>query len=153
MIHLPQFRELIVRPALRKMGLYSPVAEELLVGTALYESRLTYLKQLGGPALGVYQIEPDTLTDVYENYLYFRENMLMVMDELQGHMEAEEAVVANLMYATAIARLVYYRSSMPLPDSDDLEGMAKMYKVVYNTHEGKGTEEGFIKIYKEYANG
>ena len=121
------------------------------MGTALYESKLTYLKQLGGPALGVYQIEPDTLTDIYENYLFFRENMMMVMDELQGHMEEEEAVVANLMYATAIARLIYYRSPMPLPDADDIEGLARMYKIVFNTVKGKGTEEGFIKIYKEYA--
>ncbi len=153
MIHVPHFRQLIIRPALQRMTLYSPAAENLLLGTALYESRITYLKQINGPALGVFQIEPFTLNDVYENYLEYREEMMMVMDELQGHMEAEEAVVANLMYAAAVARLIYYRSPMPLPDSDDMDGLAHMYKVVYNTDLGRGTEAGFIETYNKYTKG
>ena len=48
-----QFRRLVVRPALQAIGLCSPAAERLLLGTALTESGLTWLAQKGGgPARG-----------------------------------------------------------------------------------------------------
>ncbi len=54
MINTTQFRDLVVRPTLKQINLYSASAVELLMGTAVQESRLTYLQQLDeGPALGV----------------------------------------------------------------------------------------------------
>src|SRR3954469_3472805 len=59
-----QFRNFVVRPILDYLGLASPAAENLLVGTALYESGLEALDQWTGPgdatlgpAFGIYQIE------------------------------------------------------------------------------------------------
>ena len=52
---------LVICPALEKLSLWSPSAEELVLGTAIVESGLTYLKQHGdGPALGLWQVEPAT---------------------------------------------------------------------------------------------
>ena len=56
-----QLRELVIKPALLEIELWSEAAEELVLGTAIVESRLSFIKQLGsGPALGFWQIEPDT---------------------------------------------------------------------------------------------
>jgi len=57
-----QLRELI-QVVLKEYDLYSRDAEELLMLTAAVESNLGYyIKQVGGgPALGIFQCEPDTL--------------------------------------------------------------------------------------------
>lgn len=155
MIDPKQFRELVVRPTLQRIGLHSDAAENLLVGTAIQESGLRHLKQMGnGPALGVYQVEPATHTDIWENFLKYRAN-------LWGSMIGEfrpagqrgvkhEQLVTDLAYATAIARLVYFRRPEPLPDADDIEGLGGYYKSHFNTHLGKGTAAQFVLNYREH---
>ena len=51
--------------------LVSQEAENLLMGTAAQESALgEYIRQLGnGPALGIFQMEPETFDDIVRNYL------------------------------------------------------------------------------------
>jgi len=64
-LNVKQFREFIVRPALQGVGLWSEGAEELIAGTAMVESNLTYVRQLGGgPAIGICQMEPATYIDL-----------------------------------------------------------------------------------------
>ena len=47
-----QLLELVIRPRLKKLGLYSEAAEQLVIGTIWQESRGEYIKQLGAsPAL------------------------------------------------------------------------------------------------------
>ena len=68
-----QMLALVIRPALEKLSLWSLSAEELVLGTAIVESGLTYLKQHGdGPALGLWQVEPATHDELYTNFLNFR---------------------------------------------------------------------------------
>ena len=65
-----QIRSMVIRPSLKKLGLHSTSAEELVPGTAIVESGLTYLKQHGeGPALGLWQVGPATHEDLYTNFL------------------------------------------------------------------------------------
>ena len=60
-----QLPELVIKPALLEIELWSEAAEELVLDTVIVESRLSFIKQLGsGPALGLWQIEPDTHRDV-----------------------------------------------------------------------------------------
>ena len=60
-----QLRRLVIQPALSEIELWSPAAEELVLGTAIVDSRLSFIKQLGsGPAFGLWQIEQDTHRDV-----------------------------------------------------------------------------------------
>lgn len=157
MLNVDQFRTWIVRPTLERLALHSEAAEMLLVGTAIQESRLTYLKQLGGgPALGVYQIEPRTHGDLYETYLDYREEL---RDRVRGFAAArpnevvppESELIGNLYYATAVARLIYYRRPEPLPPADNLAAIAAYWKRYYNTAAGAGTADEFVANYRAYA--
>ena len=42
-----QLRDLVIRPTLKRLGLWSTAAEELVLGTGIQESGLQYLQQLG----------------------------------------------------------------------------------------------------------
>ena len=73
-IHL---KEYIIIPVLSKLDMYSESAANLLLGTAAIESDMgQFLRQINGPALGIYQMEPSTHLDIWQNYLQFREEML-----------------------------------------------------------------------------
>jgi hypothetical protein len=142
MLDVGQFRRLVVAPALHHVGLWSPAAENLLVGTAIQESRLRYLEQLGGgPARGVYQIEPTTHRDLFENW--------RAGQWVARHPDA--ALVTDLAYATVVCRLIYYRRPEPMPGADDIEGLARYWKAHYNTSLGKGTAANFVLNYREHC--
>ena len=81
MFNKDQFQDLNNR-VLSSIGLYSVEAVYLLLGTCAVESNFgTYLKQKNGPALGVFQIEPSTLIDIWENYLYYNLSYLRLCGE------------------------------------------------------------------------
>jgi hypothetical protein len=144
-----QFRELIVRPVLQALKKWSVAAENLLLGTALQESGLRYLKQLGGgPALGVYQMEPATHQDIWINYLNAREDLkYKVLEWHEESMIDPSAMTWNLAYATAMARVHYLRVKEPLPEAHNIMDMAEYWKAHYNTPRGAGTPEEYVANY------
>lgn len=151
MIDVNHFRKYIIDPTLQFMDLYSKAASNLLLGTAVQESRLTYLRQLfDGPALGVYQIEPSTLSDIYTSYLSYKPELFDKLNYFRGHQSNRDALVTNLAYATAVARVHYFRRPEILPDAGDIPGLARYWKIHFNTPKGKGTEREFIDNYKKY---
>lgn len=144
-----QFRDLICR-VLGRIGLYSPAATELLMGTCAVESDFgRYLRQLfDGPARGVFQMEPDTEQDIWTNYLSYRPKIADRILTMCGVGEASEwALETNLAYQIAIARIHYLRVSEPLPEWDDVDGLAKYWKLYYNTPAGRGGPEDFYRKY------
>jgi len=61
-------------------------------------------------------------------------------------------LMVDLRYATAIARLVYWRVPKRLPEADDIEALARYWKTHYNTPLGAGHEADFrrsIESHKE----
>lgn len=146
-----QLVELIISPVLQHMNLHSPEAVQLLLTTAKTESRLRYLKQLGGgPALGLWQMEPATHDDIWENYLAYRE--VMANSVLAFSFDSDDLAVphakqmiGNLWYACAMARVHYMRIPEALPRADDLLGQAQYWKAYYNTSAGAGTVDGFMQ--------
>ena len=102
-----QLRELVIQPALMEIELWSPAAEELVLGTAIVESRLSFIKQIGsGPALGLWQIEPDTHRDVYDNFLEYREGLYDQVLSLSAPGQTfEENLTSNMQYDAAICSL------------------------------------------------
>jgi hypothetical protein len=158
-----QVRGLVIRPALKKVDLWSDSAENILMGTIAHESAMgTYLKQVRGPAMGIYQIEPNTHTDIWANFLKYRgglsgkvRDLICPLDKIWkagiGDMGCHVSLITNLAYATVIARIVYLRAPTQLPDAKDLPGMAAYWKKYYNTIYGAGTEEQFIEHYTKYV--
>ncbi len=144
----------VIVPTIKRLDMDSIAARMLLLGTAAQESHLgTYLKQVNGPALGMYQMEPDTEYDCKVNFLHYRTNikdklLSMTVFNKEGY-EVSGQLVWNLAYATAYARLKYYRDSEPLPEPN-VPALAVYWKRVYNTPLGAGTEEEFIDNYARF---
>lgn len=143
-------RELITL-VLEELDLYSRDAVELLMLTAAQESRLGhYLKQLHrGPALGIFQMEPATESDIWLNYLRFRPDLQTRVSSMMGNTDWKGLqMFGNLLYQIAMARVHYLRVSDPLPSRLDVKAMAKYYKDYYNTRLGKATASEAIKNYR-----
>jgi len=149
----------LIRSVLKKIGLWSKEAEELVFLTGLVESKYKYIKQLGnGPAVSVFQIEPASAVDICTNYLAYRRTLLSnVASSVYIHKRyllkptedrLRSMLWMNMGLAIAMCRLTYRRSPLPLPSVSDIGGMAHMWKKVYNTHLGKGTIEHFIESSK-----
>ena len=69
-----QYRSLIKR-VITKMGMYSKEAEDLILGTGLYESRYRYIRQIGsGIAKSFWQVEVATAQDNINSYLKYRQS-------------------------------------------------------------------------------
>ena len=153
MIDVEHFRLHVVRATIMSLRLWSMAAENLLVGTALVESRLTYLRQFdAGPARGLYQIEPATHDDIWERYLKYRKSLKARIGALLAPTPSRiDQLMTNLAYATAIARLVYYRHPEPLPVPGDVEALGHYYKKYFNTALGKGSAEEFVRNYKRHV--
>jgi hypothetical protein len=148
-------REAVIRPTLKHLELWSPAAENLLVGTIAIESGGRRLRQAGGgPARGLYQIEPATHDDVWENYLEHKPKLsgrvalLMTSWFAAGKGDADHRELdGNLFYSTAIVRIIYLRVPEVLPHADDIAALAVYWKKYYNTPLGKGDPAEFLARY------
>lgn len=136
-------RELIIRPTLKLYGRWNPAAEELLMLTAAVETQLGYYLKQGafepndhdGVALGIYQMEPKTFAWIQSRF-----------SELTGRDSMD--LIWDLKLATIACRLRYFVDPVPLPDSRDIEGLAKTWKRVYNSVSGAGRWEDAELAYR-----
>jgi hypothetical protein len=159
MIHPQDLRELVIRPTLKAIGLWSAAAENLLIGTWYQESSIagmTRLKQVSGPALGGYQTEPPTHKDNWDNFLRFpkqiglRDAIMSLVPPAGfsiGGNVLDTELVWNLPYATAMARIKYYRVKEALPAADDMQGLAEYWDKHYNANPNHGFPADWIRNY------
>lgn len=140
-----QFGQHIIEPTLLKMHLFSKEAYNLMMGTALHESDgLKRITQYVGPALGYWQMEPNTLYDLYDSYLAFRPGKRAMLDNFSiPSMTLEDNLKVNPCYACAAARLQYLRQPGHIPQ--DFKGQAEYWKKHWNTEYGKGTVDEYLK--------
>ena len=139
--------KVIIDKVLTELNMYSPEASDLVYRTGMAESGYRAIAQRGGPAISFWQVEPNTISDVIENYLLFRQPLMnklikMGLDESDPNW----SVMTNIAVAIAICRLKYRRDSEPIPIN--LKQQAKYWKRVYNSELGKGTVDHFIKANK-----
>jgi len=154
-IDVEQLVEYIIKPALGSIvpdRIMSQDAVTLLTGTAAKESIVgKYVKQINGPALGIYQIEPNTHQDLWDNYILFRPDLYEPLYELYPRIKNnidQDLLIYDNRYSTIMARLIYLRVPEILPESRDIIAQAKYWKKYYNTHLGSGTESGYISVAK-----
>jgi len=152
MINIEHFKDEVVVPTLTELSMYSEAAVQLVIGTAIQESRLHYLKQIpSGIAKGGCQMEEATHNDIWENFIAYKPEIKTTLLGIANQsMDLTDQLKGNLYYAVAMCRVHYYRVSEALPEENDIEGMARYWKKYYNTPLGAGTEEEFIHNYKEY---
>jgi hypothetical protein len=158
-----QLKTFVIVPTLNYVGqglpgFNSPAAVELLLGTTAHESHFEYLDQVTGPndetlgpGIGPYQMEPPSLKDNFDNFLHFAANRALcdrVLSMLAARPSMEEQLATNWAFATAMARIKYWRSSVPMAAPGDIAGHARVWKRVYNTPQGAGREEDFIANYR-----
>lgn len=154
MFNCDQFRKLIIKPSLEKVGLYSEDAEELLVFTCAAESLGgTYLEQVGGLALGIFQFEVATHKDLWRNFLAYKKDLLAIFNYELGIMTQplSSRLVYDLEYATIMARLQYYRQKEALPSRYNLHSIWEYYKKYYNTPLGKARQDEAISKYRLFT--
>lgn len=147
-------REYVVRPALEGVGLHSPAAENLVMGTAAQETHLRWLRQIRGPALGLWQVEPAT----YHDYLQFlsRSERKRLEERICNYLgyvalpTSHERIISDLQLGAIMCRVHYLRIHDPLPAAEDIHGLGAYWKRFYNTHLGKGTVEQFVDNYGRF---
>lgn len=145
----------IIQDALKPLNLYSVDVEELLMATCAQESHLgTYRRQINGPALGIYQMEPATFSDIQTNYLEYHPSLHAEIAALASTCPPRPIeLVTNDAFATAMARILYLRAPEAIPPATDLGKIFWLYKLRWNTPLGAATQEQFVENYNKYVGG
>ena len=141
----------IAKYAMTKIGMYSEEALELIMRTGQAESGYKCLRQVGGPAIGFWQMEPNTMFDIMDNYVLYRPQLRTDLQAI-GYNDSNPTVVllGNILLQAALCRVHYRRVPEKLPKLGDIKGQARYWKKYYNTDQGKGTEEKYIDTVREY---
>lgn len=152
-----ELRSFVIGPTLEHLGETGQVAmaaENLLLGTAAQESELGFhLRIKRAKGLGIYQITPQIHLNIWDKYLIDHPDLasrirgLASQHEFLSHPHAELAT--NLSYATAVAWMIYRRTSRPLPPAEDILGLGR-YWFRHFPHRSPRTAEHFALTYKRY---
>jgi len=153
MIEPSHLLKYVIRPVLKDLGLWSVPAEQLVLGTACQESECgRWLHQLGaGPALGIYQMEPATHNDIWDNFLEYKPDLVEKLKRFHINLaeDTECELMGNLYYATAMCRVNYLRMPGAIPDY--LGGQAQYWKTFWNTELGAGTIQEYIDNWNRFV--
>jgi hypothetical protein len=152
MLDAAQLKQLIIKPALTDLNLYSEEAATLLLFTCAVESvGGTYIHQVNGPALGIYQMEPATYNDIWVNFIAHRQALkLQLLHNFNAPVMPDELrMIYDLRFATAMARLHYLRIPEDLPDPT-FHTMWEYYKRYYNTAKGKADQEHALNSWTRF---
>ena len=139
-------RKDVIEPVVEVLG-GGHAAVELLYYTGLAESGYRVTKQVGGPALGYWQMEPATYQDIVDNFFHYRPELfgkVVEVAELVGRLYSVYDLETNHKLACAMARVHYLRVPAPLPPPGELASQAAYWKEYYNTVKGKGSVEHFL---------
>lgn len=154
-----QLRELI-HTVLKLFGYYSREAVDLLMLTAAQETHCgKYIRQLGGgPALGIFQMEPRTLTDIIDNFLAYRSDLYDQLNQFLTKGNLPLNLTGNLLFQIAVARVHYLRVKEPVPKRTNfdeeytyIKALAGYWKRHWNTAAGAGTVQEAIDNYNRYV--
>jgi len=109
-----------------------------------------FIMQMGGPARGIFQMEPATEKDIIENYARYKPEYMALINKYKS-VDTEYNLTGNIPYQIVMSRLLYRRSKRALPDTPNPVLLAQLWKDVYNTRLGKGVVEKAIEKYKRYC--
>lgn len=116
---------------------------ELILITAIIESNNGYFfKQVKGPALGVFQMEPRTEKCLWDNYLKYNKNLKKKIENLKANnAPGLSQLETNMAYSIAMTYAHYKRTGKKVPNIKDKLELVKFHKKYYNTEKGKSRIE------------
>lgn len=119
-------------------------AVELLLMIAAHESGMfKYIQQINGPALGLFQMEPETHKEVHS----YMKRKAPKFDDIKA--SPPERLVLDLRYSIAMARVFFMRFPEDLPCATDARGLAQYAKKYWNTEAGKATVLDYYNAYHD----
>ena len=156
-----ELRQLVIKPCLEHLGYWSTYAENLLLGTVAVESGLGFhLYQDDSRGMGIYKIAPEDHTHIWDHHLVNNADLASKVRGLASQREflehPHEELVTNLLYATAIAWMIYQYNEVQMPDSDDPDALADTWvrffkhgKISNNQpHKTEVNKDLFIEAYQ-----
>lgn len=149
--NLSVIKHLTILPALEAINLGGGSAVNLVTGTGLVESGFMHDRQINGPALGWFQMEPRTHDDIWQNFLRYRSdlaNRILAASGLTGLPEAEK-LVQNKAYSACMCRVQYLRTSEPLPSATDAAALSAYHKQHYNTVLGQANAAANTSLFQQ----
>lgn len=146
-IYTSDLREAIIRPTLECLDEWSPTAENLLLGTAAYETQLgshlptnntrNYTDSKHG--LGLYRISPQTHTQIWDTYLVHDPELASRLRGLASQQQFLKSphteLIFNLAYATGIAWMIYKRHALTLLNNLSAHELAHCWFNYYRTRD------------------
>lgn len=141
-----------IRSCLRELNpsLLTDNAVELLMLTAAQESHCGrwLWQETGGEkipkslAYGIFQMEEPAFKEAMGRVLKYRPDVIP---------PSRRRLIFDLRLAIWWARCYYLSFSEPLPEADDVLGLALYWKVHWNTRQGTGTVESALSNYRSFA--
>jgi hypothetical protein len=138
----------VIRPTLLYLQRHSATAEALLLGAAACQSAL-------GSALdtpqghGLYRISEQRHQRLWDRHLAFDPDLASRVRGLASQHAFLEAphleLTVNLRYTTAIAWLLIEAEQLQLPAADDLLGMGRIWRRVFQPH---GRQRDFLEAWQ-----
>lgn len=148
-LDLPGLKNDIVQPALHALSWDNGCATDIVTGTALAESGAKYLRQIGGPAEGLWQMEEATHDDIWNNYLVYHPVTVPLLLSVCGLCSRPDYTTMryNLRYGAVMCRAKYIMAPAPLPAALPL-AMAQYHKTYYNTVLGKADPVANVPLFR-----
>lgn len=114
---------------------------DLLMITSQLESELGYLvKQVKGPAQGIFQVEPETEADIWKIFLSKNRNPNLAEKikklKFEANVNGIDQMQMNIAYNCAMAYCIYKWRKVD-PSVMNIVEMLIIYKKAYNTPKGK----------------
>ncbi|WP_101757578.1 hypothetical protein [Oceanicoccus sp. KOV_DT_Chl] len=129
-INAVDLTEHVIKPTLEYLGMHTPAAERLLLGTAAQESGFDPFCQ-HNQGIGIYQISSVQHWQIWDEYLAFQPDLASKVRGLASQhqflQDPDQELKTNLSYSTAIAWIIYLRSENQLPAADDIEGLSHFW--------------------------
>ena len=145
--------ECIIRPTLHRLGVYNPIAEQLMLGTAAVQSNMgSYLRSSSG-GIGLFGIQHDRHEELWDSYLAFDADLA---SEIRGFASQHEFLKApdmelacNMRYAATIAWMIYVEAGIDLHKLHTTEDLAKCWYELYSRREAGFSPEDFVMHYEK----
>jgi hypothetical protein len=114
-------REQVIQPTLKYLGAWTAATEQFLLATAISAPELG-LFSARKEGLGIFHITSHQHREIWDGYLAFNPDLASRVRGLASQRaflsDPDSELQTNLSYCTAIAWLLYQRSSLYQPEKD-----------------------------------